>query len=70
MVSVFYVIFKDGACIEKYDAFWWQHHISFKVRMIGFPFWSYPGPKGTEPGDSKSEILIYRFSEYFSGMAQ
>jgi len=70
MFPVFYVILEDGTCIEKYDSLWWQHHILFKVWIIGFPFWSYTGTKGTEPGYRESEIFIYRFSEDLSDMAQ
>jgi len=70
MVPVFYIILEDGACIERYDSLWWQNHIFFKVWIIGFPFLSYTGPKGAEPGYSESEIFIYRFSEDLSDMAQ
>jgi len=70
MGLVFYVILEDGTCIERYDSLWWQQHIPFKMWIIGFPFLSYMRSKGTEPGYSESEIIIYRFSEDLSDMTQ
>jgi hypothetical protein len=70
MVPAFYVILEDGTRIERYNSLGWQHHILFKAWIIGFPFLSYTGSKSTDPGDGKSEIFIYGFSEDLSHMAQ